>query len=97
MDPPSEKSKGLHGIAAPFDDREHKDLFRYKSRLAEKLDLVILEDNTVLNTSGRLPVKGAKFKRAALQLMPEAQGENKTAENKPGEGPRAEAIPRPGD
>jgi len=97
MDPPSEKSKGLHGIAALFDERERRDLFRYKSRVAEKFGFLVLEENTVLDNSGRLPVKGAKFKRAALQLMPEAQGENKTAGNKPGEGPRAEAIPRPGD
>ena len=38
--------------------------YQYKAQVAEKFGLVILEDNTVLNSSGKLLVNGKKFKQA---------------------------------
>ena len=37
--------------------------YQYKTQVAEKFGLVILEDNTVLNSSGKLLVNGRKFKQ----------------------------------
>ena len=42
--------------------------YEYKSQVAEKFGLVILEDNTVMNSSGKLLVNGAKFKKTARFL-----------------------------
>jgi len=71
--------------------------YQYKARLAEKFGLVILEDNTVLNSSGRLLVNGAKFRKAALQLLPDRPGENKVVGSKSGEGPGVGSIPGAAD
>ncbi len=38
--------------------------YQYKTQVAEKFGLVILEDNTVLNSSGKLLVNGRKFGKA---------------------------------
>ncbi|SPF49663.1 conserved membrane hypothetical protein [Syntrophobacter sp. SbD1] len=57
--------------------------YQYKTQVAEKFGLVILEDNTVLNSSGKLLVNGSKFKKAALQLLPGATGENNGKEKNP--------------
>jgi hypothetical protein len=51
--------------------------YQYKTQVAEKFGVVIVEDNTVLNSSGKLLVNGSKFKKAALQLLPEGPGEYK--------------------
>jgi len=68
--------------------------YQYKAQVAEKLGLVILEDNTVLNSSGRLLVNGRKFKKAVPQLLPEGSGEIKAAESKSAENPcRDEQTP----
>ncbi len=61
--------------------------YQYKAHVAEKFGLVILEDNTVLNSSGRLLVNGSKFKKAALQLLPEGPVGNKSAEGESVENP----------
>jgi membrane protein implicated in regulation of membrane protease activity len=71
--------------------------YQYKTQVAEKLGLVILEDNTVLNSSGRLLVNGAKFKKAALQLLPEVPAESQSAGSKSGENPCAESTHGPAD
>jgi membrane protein implicated in regulation of membrane protease activity len=68
--------------------------YQYKAQVAEKFGLVILEDNTVLNSSGRLLVNGRKFKKAALQLLPEGSGEVRATESKSVENPsRDEQTP----
>ncbi len=68
--------------------------YQYKAQVAEKFGLVILEDNTVLNSSGKLLVNGSKFKKAALQLLPEGSGESESAGNKSTENPsRDERTP----
>ncbi|MDR3569238.1 MAG: hypothetical protein P4L43_14515 [Syntrophobacteraceae bacterium] len=64
--------------------------YEYKSQVAEKFGLVILEDNTVMNSSGKLLVNGVKFKRAA-PLLPEPQGEIKEIEARADEGDRVDA------
>lgn len=51
--------------------------YQYKTQIAERFGLVILEDNTVLNSSGKLLVNGSKFKKAALRRLPEGPGEYK--------------------
>jgi hypothetical protein len=53
--------------------------YEYKTQVAEKFGLVILEDNTVMNSSGKLLVNGTKFKKAA-RFLPEPQGEVKEIE-----------------
>ena len=53
--------------------------YEYKTHVAEKFGLVILEDNTVMNSSGKLLVGGAKFKKG-VRLLPEATGEIKAIE-----------------
>jgi membrane protein implicated in regulation of membrane protease activity len=71
--------------------------YQYKTHVAERFGLVILEDNTVLNSSGRLLINGAKFKKAALPLLSEGPGEDKTVENKPCEGSFVGSIPNSSD
>lgn len=48
--------------------------YHYKSQVAEKYGLVILEDNTVLNRDGKLLVRGKKWKDAVplLDVTPES-------------------------
>jgi hypothetical protein len=50
--------------------------YEYKGRVAERLGLVILDDNTVLNSSGRLLINGRKL-RPPVQLLPELPRESK--------------------
>ncbi|MHC1724527.1 MAG: hypothetical protein AB9866_00635 [Syntrophobacteraceae bacterium] len=64
--------------------------YQYKSQVAERFGLVILEDNTVLNSSGKLLVNGKKFKDA-VQLLPEPSTEDKRSEN-PGGGTAGRPI-----
>lgn len=55
--------------------------YEYKSQVAEKFGLVILEDNTVMNSSGKLLVNGAKFKKA-VRFLPEPPDETKEVESR---------------
>lgn len=64
--------------------------YQYKSQVAERFGLVILEDNTVLNSSGKLLVNGKKFKDA-VQLLPEPSREDKPSD-KPGVGKASRPI-----
>ncbi|MGA2403437.1 MAG: hypothetical protein ABSG91_17310 [Syntrophobacteraceae bacterium] len=59
--------------------------YQYKAQIAERFGLVILEDSTVLNSSGKLLVNGKKFKQAN-RLLPELPKESRSAES-PGSGP----------
>jgi hypothetical protein len=68
--------------------------YQYKARVAEKFGLVILEDNTVLNSSGKLLVHGRKFVKA-LELPPERPGDGKAIESKSGKDPCGGSIPPP--
>lgn len=68
--------------------------YQYKAQVAEKFGLVILEDNTVLNSSGKLLVNGRKFGKA-LELLPERPGESKAIESKSTEDPCGGSIPPP--
>ncbi len=66
--------------------------YQYKSQVAERFGLIILEDNTVMNSSGKLLVNGKKWKDA-VQLLPEPSKDDKpseTSEERP-------ASPRPID
>jgi hypothetical protein len=68
--------------------------YQYKAQIAEKFGLVILEDNTVLNSSGKLLVNGRKFGKA-LELLPERPSESKAIESKSSENPCGGSIPPP--
>ena len=68
--------------------------YQYKAQIAEKFGLVILEDNTVLNSSGKLLVNGRKFGKA-LELLPERPSESKATESKSSENPCGGSIPPP--
>ncbi len=68
--------------------------YQYKAQIAEKFGLVILEDNTVLNSSGKLLVNGRKFGKA-LELLPERPSESKAIENNSSENPCGGSIPPP--
>jgi hypothetical protein len=66
--------------------------YQYKTEVAEKLGLVILKDNTVLNSSGRLLLNGAKIKTRPLELLPEGTGESKDADVQSSEASLAESV-----
>jgi hypothetical protein len=68
--------------------------YQYKTQVAEKFGLVILEDNTVLNSSGKLLVNGRKFVKA-LEVLPERPSESKSIESKPSKDPCGGSIPPP--
>ncbi len=65
--------------------------YQYKAQVAERLGLVILEDNTVLNGSGKLLVNGRKFKQVN-RFLPELPKESKSSED-----PCRETASRPAD
>ncbi|NTV43737.1 MAG: hypothetical protein HGA63_10610, partial [Syntrophobacteraceae bacterium] len=44
--------------------------YQYKSDVAERFGLIILEDNTVINSEGTLLINGRKGKRTAQFLPP---------------------------
>jgi hypothetical protein len=70
--------------------------YQYKARIAEKFGLVILEDKTVLNSSGKLLVNGRKFGKP-LEVLPEPPGESKTTESKSTDNPYGGSISPPAD
>ncbi len=53
--------------------------YHYKSQVAERYGLVILEDNTVLNRDGKLLVRGKKWKDAVPLLDVTPEGSARTA------------------
>ncbi len=65
--------------------------YQFKSQVAETLGLVILEDNTVLNSEGKMVTNGRKFKPPIL--LSELPKQDDSTTNPAG----FESIPRPVD
>lgn len=65
--------------------------YQYKSQVAERFGLIILEDNTVLNSAGKLLINGKKWKDA-VKALPEPSKEDKPSPDTAGG-----TIPRPAD
>lgn len=65
--------------------------YQYKSQVAERFGLIILEDNTVLNSQGKLLINGRKWKDS-VPLLPET-----VQDDKPSESPGPEPVQRPVD
>jgi len=74
---------GLILIVLNYKLRKTQMEYQFKGQVAERLGLVILDDNTVLNSSGKLLVNGAKLK-APVQLLPELPKESKSTESPTG-------------
>jgi hypothetical protein len=66
-------------IVLNFKLRKKSMEYKYKADVAERFGLIILEDNTVLNSEGRLLVSGKQFKEV-VPLLPEATDVSPTAE-----------------
>jgi uncharacterized membrane protein YidH (DUF202 family) len=77
---------GLILIILNYRLRKSQMEYQYKGQVAERLGLVILDDNTVLNSSGKLLVDGRRLK-PPIQLLPELPGESKPSENPGSVGP----------
>jgi len=63
--------------------------YQYRSEVAERFGLIILDDNTVLNSEGKLLIQGRKWK-TSVPLLPGSTQE-------PAVETTATAIPRPAD
>lgn len=70
--------------------------YRYKSEVAERFGLIILDDNTVLNSEGRLLVSGKKWKDA-LPLLPEKTTETLEDQKEESRTPASTPMPRTAD
>lgn len=77
-------------IVLNFQLRKKSMEYRYKSEVADRFGLIILEDNTVLNSEGKLLINGKKWKEA-VPLLPASTSE--PGKGNAGAGP----IPRPAD
>ncbi len=55
--------------------------YQFRSEMAEKFGLIILEDNTVINSEGKLLVQGKKWKKALPNLEKNMKGK-KNKDNK---------------
>ena len=78
-------------IVLNFQLRKKSMDYQYRSEVAERFGLIILDDMTVLNNEGKLLVAGKKG-RGALPLLP-AQ----TGDHSPPDQPSAGVLPRPAD
>lgn len=56
--------------------------YRFRSEMAERFGLIILEDNTVLNHEGKLLVQGKKWKKALPNMEAEQKGKQKKENSK---------------
>jgi hypothetical protein len=65
--------------------------YQYRSEVAERFGIIILDDNTVLNSEGRLLINGKKAK-GAVPLLPA-----KTADTTQPDHPPGGVLPRPAD
>jgi hypothetical protein len=63
--------------------------YQYRSDVAERFGLIILDDNTVLNSDGKLLIQGRKWK-ASVPLLPGSTQE-------PAVEVKSTAMPRPVD
>jgi hypothetical protein len=82
-------------VVLNFQLRKRAMEYQYKSQVAERFGLIILEDNTVLNSEGKLLVNGKKWKDS-VRLLPEPVPEP-VKEDKPSESAGSGTIPRPVD
>jgi membrane protein implicated in regulation of membrane protease activity len=64
--------------------------YQYKTEMGQRFGLLILEDNTVINSEGRLLIQGKKWKDT-VALLPTISAENAHPDNSP------VALPRPHD
>lgn len=71
---------GLILVVMNFKLRKKSMEYQYKSEVAERFGLIILEDNTVLNREGKLLVQGKEWKDA-VPLLPEQVSEKKDDES----------------
>ena len=77
-------------IVLNFQLRKKSMDYQYRSEVAERFGLIILDDKTVLNSDGKLLIDGKKGK-ATVPLLPA-----KTADETPPD-PAAVVLPRPAD
>jgi hypothetical protein len=66
--------------------------YQYKSEVAERLGLIILDDNTVLNKEGKLLVKGKRSK-GVVPILPEETSQETEEKPQPSSG----NVPAPAD
>jgi hypothetical protein len=78
-------------IVLNFQLRKKSMDYQYRSEVAERFGLIILDDKTVLNSEGKLLLDGKKGK-AAVPLLPA-----KTTHAAPPDHPSAGVLPRPVD
>jgi len=78
-------------IVLNFQLRKKSMDYQYRSEVAERFGLIILDDKTVLNSEGRLLVNGKKGK-AAVPLLPA-----KTTDGGPSDRSASGVLPRPVD
>jgi hypothetical protein len=64
--------------------------YQYRSEVAERFGLIILDDNTVLNNEGRLLIRGKQWKDS-VPLLPAEANEDRNTEA------QADPLPRPLD
>jgi membrane protein implicated in regulation of membrane protease activity len=64
--------------------------YQYKTEMGQRFGLLILEDNTVINSEGRLLIQGKKWKDT-VALLPAVTAENLPPDESP------VALPRPQD
>jgi hypothetical protein len=78
-------------IVLNFQLRKKSMDYQYRSEVAERFGLIILDDKTVLNSEGKLLVDGRSPKKA-LPLLP-----GKISDADPSDRPPAGVVPRPAD
>ena len=78
-------------IVLNFQLRKKSMDYQYRSEVAERFGIIILDDNTVLNSEGKLLVNGKKT-RGAVPLLPA-----KTADAGQPDHPPSGVLPRPVD
>jgi hypothetical protein len=78
-------------IVLNFQLRKKSMDYQYRSEVAERFGLIILDDKTVLSSDGKLLINGKKG-RATVPLLPA-----KTSEAAPSDHPSAGVLPHPAD
>lgn len=78
-------------IVLNFQLRKKSMDYQYRSEVAERFGLIILDDMTVLNSDGKLLVSGRKGKEALPLLPAKTSGDHRPDQPSPG------VLPRPAD
>lgn len=78
-------------IVLNFQLRKRSMDYQYRSEVAERFGLIILDDMTVLNSDGKLLVTGKKGKEALPLLPANTSGDRQPDQSSPG------VLPRPAD